>query len=267
MTYADRHIPLVGAKNFRDFGGYITADGNHVKTGVLFRSDVLAELTADDFNKIAPLGIRNICDLRRDNERGRAPTNWVCDASVKHRHMPLLTSKGEHTLEKLVTASGASRSPEAAREFMVSIYLRLIGEPQARQYFRQLFELLAHPDELPLLIHCTAGKDRTGVSCALILWVLGVSKEDILQDYMLSQPLYSERVDILKLSPQMFDHTVIENWEEDSLRPIFSAEPAYLEAMFEFLHQSHDSPQHFFVDTLGLSEDVLARVRHNLLEK
>lgn len=263
MSHSERHIPLEGAKNFRDFGGYRTADGKHVRKGVLFRSDGLAKLTKQDFENISRLGIRTICDLRRDRERLKAPTNWH-DPSVTIHHMPLLSDSGPTAVDKIV-AMGSRCDEQAARQIMVDIYRGLVTSDQALHYFRKMFVMIADKSSLPVLIHCSGGKDRTGVSCALILWFLGVSREDIIGNYLHSQPLYGDRVDVRKVGPQMFDHNIFAEIDEVALKLLFGVQAEYIQAVFDLLDQNGMTPETFIAGTLGLDLDVLDKIRSDLL--
>jgi len=263
MSYRERHIPLEGARNFRDFGGYYTEDGRLVKKGLLFRSDGLSRLTATDFGRISQLGIRTICDLRRDKERLRSPTNWH-DANARIYHLPLLGETGPTAVDK-IAAMGERCDARAARDIMVNIYRGLITGAQARQNYRRMFSLLSARENLPVLIHCSGGKDRTGVSCALILWFLGVPRADIIDNYLHSQPLYGDHVDLRKVGPQMFDHNVFAEINEDALRLMFGVQEEYIQAVFDLLDTEGETPESFIETRLALDLSVLAGLRKNLL--
>ncbi len=266
MTEPVRHIPLSGAKNFRDFGGYASNLGGRVTSGALYRSDRLSELSDEDLAILSPLGIRTICDLRRERERRAAPTRWHQGDSTSHRHLPLIGEEGPTTLERIVNDAVASRDRAAARQIMIDLYLRLVTDRQALDHLRQLFQLIAD-GEVPVLIHCSGGKDRTGVSCALILWTLGVAMDDIMADFMLSQTLYADRVDINAMAPQVFDHQQSGHWDVDALRPVYSVEPAYLDTAMGHVRDTYRDAEGFVTQGLGLEADIVAEIRRNLLRK
>src|SRR6056300_340883 len=100
MALEDRHIPLKGSKNFRDFGGYPTTCGSKVKRGRLFRSGGLWKLSDEDLATLMPLGIQNICDLRRLKERELMPTRWHGDYPVNNRHLPILPDGGATAIDR-----------------------------------------------------------------------------------------------------------------------------------------------------------------------
>ncbi|MBS0370523.1 MAG: tyrosine-protein phosphatase [Proteobacteria bacterium] len=179
-------LALQGAPNFRDIGGYRGADGRTVRSGRLFRSEALARLTDVDLDKLAILDIGLLCDLRAADERQREPNRWP----------PALTTE---------TLSGMESDELAAVRFFG--WRRRIADPSfdaaaARQWILQayggmprlfasllvsLFDRLAAPDSPTTLIHCTAGKDRTGFVCAALLFALGVSRDDIFDNYLLTR--------------------------------------------------------------------------------
>ena len=175
-----RLIALEGAVNVRDLGGYRTEDGRTVRWRRLFRGSRLSHLTETDLATLKSLDIRMVCDLRGVAEREQAP--GVADGVVA----AVLTMPIEPTLKGSIDAivaewHGNGAAPE---EVMAAIY-RAFALDHARTY-RQLLLRLLEEDNVPLLFHCTAGKDRTGFGAALILRLLGVSRRVIARDYLLT---------------------------------------------------------------------------------
>ena len=176
FVVAERRVPFDGVTNFRDLGGYPTAQGTHTRWGRVFRSDALHKLTSRDLEAYAALGLNAVYDLRGDAEREKYPNPFP---SVQ---LSLLSQ---------VSASAAVASePE-------SLEGREIGERLLREMYKgmlrgaaplfgRLLGGLAEPGSLPAVFHCTGGKDRTGVSAALLLELLGVSREQVLDDYELT---------------------------------------------------------------------------------
>jgi len=263
MTLKDRHIPLIGARNFRDFGGYPAAGGRMVRKGVLFRSDSLHKLGTEDFDRISGLGIASICDLRRDSERIHAPTNWS-DPTTSIYHLPLIGNDMENSVRRLTRQSG-SFDEERARRIMKDIYRYLVSDDHALFHFRWLFALVGEEANLPVLIHCSGGKDRTGVSCALILWMLGVSRVDIVTDYLHSQQLYGDTVDVVKATSQMIEHERAGKWQHAALKLLFGVQREYIETVFEVLDEKDMTPESFISDMVGSDAEVLFRLRSALL--
>ncbi|MET0183499.1 MAG: tyrosine-protein phosphatase, partial [Caulobacterales bacterium] len=164
-------LALAGASNFRDFGGQTTRSGAHVKTGMLFRSDKLSALTADDHATLEPLKFQRIFDLRRESESKNAPTVWPGPTILE---LPLFRDEsGPTTFDRLLNDPAARKNPETARAGMRDLYQKLVHAPSAQDGYKSIFSYLAEPEHFPVVVHCSAGKDRTGVVCALILGALG----------------------------------------------------------------------------------------------
>ena len=165
----DRHVSLEGARNFRDIGGYATSDGRRVRRGLLFRSDALAQLTESDYQALARLNIETVCDFRQDWEKQRAPTRWPGRNAPELLSLPNPAQAGPSYLELL--ANGATAADMAA--YMLRGYETNVAE-YAPSYAATLRRIVN--SDRPVLYHCTAGKDRTGLFTALLLSFLGVPR-------------------------------------------------------------------------------------------
>src|SRR5258708_12143120 len=177
-----RHLNLAGASNFRDLGGYPARDGRTVRWRQIFRSNHLGHLTGDDIEVVRGLGVRSAFDFRGSIERAEARCAM---AEITVHSLPV-----EPTVVaalRAIAASGTPLSTEHAVEGMRDSYRSYVQQNTPR--FRTLFTHLLE-DRAPLVIHCTAGKDRTGFACALILHVLGVADEVISEDYLLTNRFY-----------------------------------------------------------------------------
>lgn len=180
---SDNTPMLQGAPNFRDFGGYRGADGRAVRTGRLFRSETLARLTDADLNQVARLDIRLLYDLRAADERTREPNRWP----------PSLATEAVAGLESdelaAVRFSGWRQrlgdpafDAAAARHWILHAYNEM--PVLFAGLLAELLRRLGQPAAPATLIHCTAGKDRTGFVCALLLSALGVGRDDIFDNYL-----------------------------------------------------------------------------------
>ncbi len=174
-----RRLLLEGAKNFRDLGGYRTSDGHYVRWGQVYRSNHLVNLTARDSEYLNSLGIRLVRDVRSDGERARAPDHWTGNAP-EFFAVPigsnLFTAPTADDLKRRVVAINAE-TKDSVRAYDYAI-------EYAGQYAKILKRIAA--GDLPVVEHCTAGKDRTGVFSAILLTALGVPRDTVIQDYMLS---------------------------------------------------------------------------------
>jgi protein tyrosine/serine phosphatase len=176
-----RHIPLQGVENFRDFGDYAAGQGR-LKKGVLFRAAHQAEATDQDLVAMAGLGIVTIVDLRRPNERERDPSRrWEgFAAEVIDNDLGVTGEDPWHTFLR-----GSDLSVGAIRDYLVEYYRRAPFKARHLDLFRRYFQALGAARG-PVLIHCAAGKDRTGLLAALTHHVAGVADDDVIDDYLLT---------------------------------------------------------------------------------
>jgi protein-tyrosine phosphatase len=170
-----RRIPLNGAFNFRDLGGYTGAGGRPVRSGRVYRSDTLANLDAVDLDTLEPLGIRRVFDLRSDSELASDGVGMFARARGRHRHTPLVE----------LSLSPFDPSIEWRILDLQNRYLEMLGA--GGHVIRAVIEWICGSGRGATVFHCTGGKDRTGVVAAVILRALGVSDDDIVRDYAASE--------------------------------------------------------------------------------
>ncbi len=172
--YLERHYPFEGCFNFRDIGGYLNQDGKRVKKGLYFRAGRQDRMSDKDLLQLSDLKISTQIDLRRPDEvleQGKGPLEAM---GAKYINIAVIPEGGSDQLSRLVGDTGISGKRYLGYlEFGPTSWLRLFG-------------ILASEDNLPVVLHCTAGKDRTGVSTAFLLSILGVSREVIEADYLLT---------------------------------------------------------------------------------
>jgi protein-tyrosine phosphatase len=261
--HIERHFPLQGASNFRDFGGYAGRDGRRVKWRRLFRSDRLSELSPEDRVRLAPLGVRHVYDLRRDSEAAAAPTLWP-DARVVRSPM-FNDEAGPNTFQRIAADDAARHDAALSRAIMGQMYLRMLTEPQPLATLRGVFEHLAHDEAYPVLLHCAGGKDRTGVTCALILGVLGVARADIVADFMLTQRYYDSDEARQQRVAQIVAEAGLGFWSEEALTPIFGVEQAYIDIALDHV-EGAGGVERFMTERVGLPLALLGQMRTILLE-
>ncbi len=254
ITRTSPLLPLEGGFNLRDMGGYVAAGGRTVKCGMLFRSGVMSLLTAADEAHLAGLGIATVCDLRREGERRREPTRWCEEAGVFYWSRNYEESSG--VLSELMRAG--MPSAEAVHQMMVDLYPEILVDHKPS--YRFLFERLA-AGHVPLLFNCSAGKDRTGVAAALILSVLEVPRETIVEDYLLTNQLADFGRIMAKGGGEYERYRQVDS---SVLRPLFAADPAYLDAMFTSLDRDHGGIDGY-LDEIGVDTRVKARLQELLL--
>lgn len=251
----ERVIPFEGGHNFRDLGGYSTRDGRVVARGLVFRSGTMAELSDQDHAILDALGLKVVCDFRSSSERGRRPSRFPASAQFEIWSRDHDMSVGDITV--------ALRSPgataETARQHIMEAYRDLAYE-QAPSY-RELFHRIAS-GPLPLVFHCAAGKDRTGIAAALLLDLLGVERDIIAQDYALTDAFFARGCELVAMDPfgdklKGIDQSI---WE-----PMMRADPVYLATMFDTLEERHGSAQGFLREELGLGDAEFTAIRTRLL--
>jgi protein-tyrosine phosphatase len=241
-----RHLNLAGASNFRDLGGYPAKRGGTVRWRQIFRSNHLGHLTEADVAVLRPLGLKSAFDFRGTEERVAA----MCGIEEIAVHsLPI-----EPTVVAALRArrdAGTALSSADALEVMRDSYRSYVryNTPSFRRLFAHLLE-----DHAPLVIHCTAGKDRTGFACALILHALGVSDELIAEDYLLTNRFYRR------------DPSASSDLPEHVRKVLASVETSFLAAAFDAIRADYGDLESYFSDGLGLGAGARARLAARYLE-
>jgi len=254
LMLADRSLHLRSASNFRDAGGYRTQDGHWVRMGLVYRSNGLGALSAEDLDQLQNLQLHLVCDLRMDEERQRSPDPAFTNARAISANV---SADSLHRAEGLLEAM---RSPDssALTNFMKGAYRDFVDLPSAQAAYHQLFERLAEPSNLPTVFHCTAGKDRTGWAQAVLLSILRVPRHTILQDYVLTDRFMSAAA-LEQIHKSLPDAT------EQASNAIVRADPTYLEAAFREVDERYGSFDKYLQDGLHLEPATVAAIRINFL--
>lgn len=258
MLAVERRVPLEKARNFRDLGGYRTLDGRRVRWGMLYRSDSLHRLSDDDKIALSRLPLRRIIDFRDPDER-RARVSRLPHPEPELVTIPVATEQFSATaIEKRIRDREVADidfwalMEEGNREFVNDF----------EEEFSHFFQLLANPDAIPTVFHCTAGKDRTGFAAAVVLLALGVPRETVIRDYMLTN-LYTanaaERT-LFWLRAYLFFQT-----PADQLRPLFQAQRDFLEAALDEIDTRWGSFDAYLREALGVPDEQRDALRSLLL--
>ncbi|MDY0048971.1 MAG: tyrosine-protein phosphatase [Thauera propionica] len=238
-----------GAPNFRDLGGLRTIDGRRLRSGRLFRSDSLAELTPDDLARFVTLGVRTVIDLRDDDERGRKP-NRLPESTIVRQHAIGFLPQGAH---RLLSSLGPHSRAETVHRALTEYYGQF-ALAHAQNYAR-MFEILLQSDTLPALVHCTSGKDRTGFGVALVLSALGVARDEILADYLRSNQ-----------APRDLRFMVHADVPHETVQALMGVRADYLEAAFAAIDTHWSGLERFLDEALRVREPERLRLRSLLLD-
>jgi protein-tyrosine phosphatase len=244
-----RALPLTGASNTRDLGGWPAGAGGRVRFGRVFRGAALTGLTTTDGRALAATGLRTVCDLRGMKERAEAPSRLAGLLEVAVHSLPIEPSVGASLRDILATRNATGEDVFAVmRQAYVAYAL-----DWAHRY-RALFELILRPRNLPLLFHCSAGKDRTGFGAALLLTVLGVPYEAVREDYLASNRLWRGDASIAAgLPPEVADK-------------LLRVHAELLDAGFGAIGKSFHNFERYSRLQLGLDATARASLRDLLLD-
>lgn len=245
-----RVLPLQGGQNFRDLGGYRTIDGRTVRWRVLFRSGAMDRLTAADFAYLGRLGIRTVCDLRSTDERKAAPVRWPGGKTPRVFADDYAFGDVGFDFRQAANWTG-----DDARARMAATYSQTLDKFNG-QYRRMFDELVA--GRAPLAFNCSAGKDRTGVAAALILTALGVPRETVIEDYLLSNRYFDSRRGMVA------DDPAFAAWRQlppDALKAMMGVDRSYIEAAFRVIDAHPGGTEGYLRDRLGLDPADLLTLR------
>lgn len=257
-------ITMEAIPNFRDFGGYPAQNGWQIKSGLLFRSGSLARASANDLATLAALRIKTVVDLRTHREKAREPDRLPDTNTIRSVHIPIKSKKHDesglirqlysHTVGKARHFDYDQRSREIYQEFAADF----------RPQFLQIIKLVADQSNLPILIHCSAGKDRTGFACSLIQMLLGLSFEQAMADYLLSnENLQLFKMEIMKRL-RIFSYFGVSG---KKFLPLLEARPHYLTAAWDQIRSYYGTVEAYLYHGLDFSEVDRCDLNNLLLEK
>ncbi len=256
---SDRVIPVEGSVNLRDFGGYRTTDGAIVSRSRLLRCGTLAYLTQRGMTQFQALEVGLICDLRRADEKASEPTPFPAGAPAR-LEIPIDPGSAVELRRHL-------ESQEADFGKRVHYMTSLTGEltrDHAADYAR-MFDALLRMEDGAFLVHCSAGKDRTGVACALILHALGVGKETVIEDYLMTNEVIDYEGFI---KPRLMTRLDPEHLDDKAMVMVLAGvREEYIEAAYAAIEERFDHVEHYLEDALGLSAGARSELKDRYLER
>jgi len=254
---SERLLPLEGAQNFRDVGGYPTRDGRRVRWGRVFRSDSLAALSEADLRYLERIGLRLACDLRGDAEVEEAPSRLADHPPVVYWRQPLGDAAVQPSEWRRRFETGELDGIDAS--WLVRSYRGMMD--RCAEEIGAVFRRLACEDGLPAVLHCTAGKDRTGLIAALLLLGLGVPRGLVLEDYALTGHYTGDRI---RAAEQFFRERGVDPAQVSAL---MGSEPATLAEALDHLEATHGGVERWARERAGLADAELGSLREALLDE
>lgn len=248
-----------GIHNLRDYGGYAAADGAQVKTGLLFRSGQHMEASDVDLDLVQGLDIRTIIDLRGNSERTSFPCRRHDEFSAD-----VIAFDGETTSSPPHEGGWdkADMTAEKARQRMIAVYTRMPVNPAMIEMFSRYFEALASR-EGGSLVHCFAGKDRTGIAASLLLHILGAHRDDVVAEFMRTNDAPTQHILERQSLPRMEAH--YGEIEPEAIRNLMGVREEYIATYWSEVTRDHGSIDNYLEQTLGVDGTRKARLRERLL--
>jgi protein-tyrosine phosphatase len=255
---------LACAPNFRDLGGYAGLDGRKVRTGRIYRSQLIAKPTPQDTAALRNIAIRYVCDLRSAPERAMAPNGWMVPPEPTIRNldigMDVRSGPGE-----LLAIISADPTVNGIRTMMMRTYSLLPGAFEEK--LGPILDELVSGDHFPAVIHCTAGKDRTGFLSAILLLTLGVPLETVHHDYALTES-YSNMEQMMATSARYLKSVVGDKVQPDEamLRLLCGTSPEFLDTALNTVRAQYGSIDGYLEKTAGFDASKRARLMELMLE-
>lgn len=263
-------ILLEGANNTRDLGGIKTTDNRTIVPNRLIRSGELSKITTDDIAKLTKQHhLQRIVDFRTPEERMSAPD--IVPQGVQYILNPILdkailgiTRNNEQQRQDLVGLINAGiehmqSTGMNVTQYMQAIYSRFVTDSHCLKQYTQFFEILLNANTGATLWHCSAGKDRVGAGTALLLTALGVDRNTIVQDYLLTGEYNKASLDNIVQQLSCDQHT------EQLVRQIMGVQPQYIEALLDIVGNTYDKQMQFFADKLNLPQNKIDKLRQMYL--
>lgn len=255
-TICDQRLPLAGAVNFRDLGGYPAADGRCVKRGLVFRSDHLSRLTAADQQILQRHRFKVVCDFRTVREQQMAPDHLLPDGSIRLLSLPVQAVGFDPAT--VMDRLRANDSAWLSMDFFIELYRRFLDD--FGPVWGKVLRLIASSDNLPLVFHCTGGKDRTGICAALLLMALGVPEEAVFSGHDRSNLCNAERLQ------SIYAEFAALGIGPEKAAPYLQAPAEPMAAMLTHLHKTYGTVEEYLRSKAGLDEATLAALQSGLLE-
>ncbi|MBH5316424.1 tyrosine-protein phosphatase [Paenibacillus sp. GSMTC-2017] len=251
---------FINIGNFRDIGGLPTSDGRMMRTGILFRSDEPSQLTVQEMEKFQTLKLKKIYDLRTPNERASKLFRILNSQRPQIINVPIQQNEKDYTRFQYFKLLMTSARTIDLNTMMKDFYRKIAF--QCTDQIKEIIVQLADEDELPALIHCTSGKDRTGMLAALIQLLVGVPYSIVMEDYLFSNELNQSRAD---QQAKLIRKMSLFRLSKDRLKPLLEVRRDYLEDILEEILSKYGTIENYLIKACGISEKTLQNLRDKLI--
>lgn len=262
-------IELEGMLNVRDLGGLVGQDGRKIKTGRIIRSDNLSGATERDCAFLKEYGLKKIVDFRTAAEIENSPDKAISGA--EHVKCPILKSltvgitrkeeKEEKSLARILLDFSKELGP-GGKAWLASLYVPLVSDPFCLKGYRTFLDILKDNKDGAVLYHCSAGKDRVGVGTALFLSILGVSREDIINDYLLTNESYAS---VIKAAEELGRQEGVDEEIINTIEPLSGVDVSYISAAFDVIDNKFGGMERFLSEQMGIDEFYIKQLKNNYL--
>ena len=255
-------IPLQSLPNTRDLGSIMTEDGRHILPRKLLRSGSLYHMSLADQDTLKrEYNLTTVIDFRTGFEREEKPDTQL--PYVEYYHIPIFDEETLGITQEANTMKNMATKVKNADDFLIRQYESMITDEYSLRQYARFMDVLLRQRDGAVLWHCSAGKDRAGVATALLMCVLGVSKEDVIEDYMKTNTYmeseYEHMVRILETK------TIVDKKMLQSIEMMFKVKEVYLESVFKKIDQEYGSVEKFLRRGLYLTPKAIESLRDKYL--
>jgi protein-tyrosine phosphatase len=266
MESESRTIQFENVHNFRDIGGFLTEDGKLMKRGLYFRSDSLHSFSKNDISKIQGFQIKSIIDLRTPNERSKKLCVELERLAIQVINIPIYPlpdKRDPNMIQQMFDLLNGKYKRLNIETFMFDIYRRMAMEHG--QEINRIFTFLSEKHNLPAIIHCTAGKDRTGWLSYLLQSVARVPVKEIYEDYLFSNN-YTFDNEVIKKHQKMFAWLQFCNFDPNKFKPLQEARLEYLKAAEDSIFGKYETIEKYLVGYCMIPDRIMENIKNILLE-
>lgn len=238
-------VTLEGQSNFRDLGGFVTEEGRKIKNGLLFRSGALNHLTDHDLDTLTDLNIKTILDFRDKKEAKKSQDR--CPGGAVYKNVPINVGNTSRVFFWLFL-----RRTKKITNYLLKANRTFVKE--FSEEFKEYVRLISDRDNLPLVFHCAAGKDRTGFAAMLFLSAMGVSRKDIVENYMDSNMYNKEYIELI--TNMMAER----GFNTDALGAVLKVEESYINTALDIIDNEYGGPVNYLKEVLGADIEQLKQI-------